>query len=169
MKELKFDSTFWFMAVIFWFFWIVVTASLRFQELLAGALIALLIAWFNNELFFRQNERSTLEVKTLLLYMRYTLHLIIAIIQANFQVALIVLNPRMPISPGMVRFSRPFKKTLNKVILANSITLTPGTLTVLVEGDDFVVHALTRKNAGEVVKWKLAQELAELEMAQEAK
>lgn len=168
MKAGKVDTSFLFMAVVFWFFWIVVTASLHLQELLTGAAIALLLTWFNGELFFRRDERALFDARTLLLYLRYTMHLIIAIIQANIQVALIVLNPRMPISPGMIRFSRPFKKNLNKVILANSITLTPGTLTVLLEGDDFVVHALTRENAREVAQWKLAEELAGVEELQEA-
>ncbi len=167
MKDVKLDLTFWFMALAFWLFWIIITGSLRFQELLVGALVAFLLTWFNHDLFFRQDERSVLDLRTLILYLRYTFHLIIAIVLANFQVAFIVLNPRMPISPGIIRFSRPYKKSLNKVILANSITLTPGTLTVLVEGEDFVVHALTRKNAGEVVEWELAKELAEIEEKQE--
>jgi len=166
MKNSRFDATFWSMAVIFWLFWVAVSASFRFQELLVGVLVALLVASFNNELFFRQRERSALNVRTLLLYLRYTLRLLLAIVQANIQVALIVLSPQMPISPGIIRFARPFKKTMNKVILANSITLTPGTLTVLLEGEDFVVHALTRENAEEVVKWKLGHELAELEMTE---
>jgi multicomponent Na+:H+ antiporter subunit E len=134
---------------------------------LVGALIALFISWLNNDLFLRRNERSVLDFRTLALYLRYTFHLVVAIVEANLQVALIVLNPKMPISPGMISFSLPYRKKLNKVILANSITLTPGTLTVLVEEENFVVHALTRKNAEEVVKWKLAKELAEIEERQE--
>jgi len=68
---------------------------------------------------------------------------------------------------GMVRFGSPMKTGLHKTILANSISLTPGTLTVLVEEEEFMVHALTRKNAEEVVTWELAEELAKIEAADE--
>ncbi len=164
----KFDRTFWGMVVSFWLFWIVITSSIQLQQLLLGGVLAFLVAWFNNDLFFREDERSVLNFSTIMLYFRYLVHLLGAIVVANMQVVAIVLDPKMPISPGMVSFTRPFKKNLNKVILANSITLTPGTLTVLVEGDDFFVHALTMRNAESVAKWELADELAELEHTQEA-
>ncbi len=163
----KFDRTFWSMFLSFWLFWIVITGSLQMQQLVLGSILAFSVAWFNNDIFFREDERSTLGVGTIMLYLRYIVHLLGAIVVANIQVVAIVLSPKMPITPGMVRFTRPFKKNLNKVILANSITLTPGTLTVLVEGDVFFVHALTYKNAENVAKWELADELAELEHTQE--
>lgn len=57
-----------------------------------------------------------------------------------------VLHPDLPISPVLVEF-RPTQKTdLGLVIHANSITLTPGTISVEVEPDRFLVHALTREN-----------------------
>jgi len=168
VKNRVYDRTFWVMALIFWAFWIIITGSLHYQQLLVGALSALFIAWYNNELLFRSDERSLLDMKALWLYFRYAFHLLIAILQANIQVVVLVLDPRMPISPGMIRFPRTFKKDLNKVILGNSITMTPGTLTVLVEEDEFVVHAITRKNAENVVEWELADELSEIEKAQES-
>lgn len=166
MRSRQYDLTFWSFVIIFWVFWIVITGSLHFQSLLLGAGMAFFVAWMNDELFFRKDERSLMDLKTMGLYLRYVFHLMVAILLANIQVAVLVLNPKMPISPGMIRFSRPFKKDLNRVILANSITLTPGTLTILVEGDEFTVHALTRKNAEDVVKWELADELAEIEHVQ---
>lgn len=167
MRSAKHDLTFWGTFITLYLFWIVITGSLQKQQLLVGAVLAFFVAWMNNDELFRKDERSLLDIKTVFLYLRYALHLIAAIVRANLQVAAIVLNPKMPISPGMIRFTRPFKKNLNKVILANSITLTPGTLTVLIDGEDFLVHALTRANAEEVVRWELAEELAEIERFQE--
>lgn len=162
-KNIRFDSTFWGSTAVLWLFWIFVAGSFHYQSLLLGLLVSLGVAWFNNELFFRQDERVLLDTKAVLLYVRYLLHLLTAIVLANLQVARVVLSPRMPISPGMVRFKRPLQTGLHKTILANSISLTPGTLTVLVEEGEFMVHALTRQNAEEVVGWELADELAQIE------
>ena len=51
-----------------------------------------------------------------------------------------VIHPMMPIEPGIVKVKTTLKSELAKLFLANSITLTPGTLTVDVKGDDFYIH-----------------------------
>jgi multicomponent Na+:H+ antiporter subunit E len=62
---------------------------------------------------------------------------------ANLAVARIILDPKLPISPSMVRFHGSQKTDLGKALYANSITLTPGTITTGVEGQEFQIHALT--------------------------
>ena len=62
---------------------------------------------------------------------------------ANVAVARIILAPRMVISPRIVVFHGSQQTDLGRVIYANSITLTPGTITIGVEGHDFEIHALT--------------------------
>jgi multicomponent Na+:H+ antiporter subunit E len=61
---------------------------------------------------------------------------------ANWQVVKIVLNPALPIDPALVRFRTQLATDLGVTIFANSITLTPGTITVQVDGGEFVIHAL---------------------------
>jgi multicomponent Na+:H+ antiporter subunit E len=63
---------------------------------------------------------------------------------ANVAVAKIILNPKLPISPLLVHYKSSQKTDLGRVIYANSITLTPGTITVRVTGDDLEIHSLTR-------------------------
>jgi len=75
--------------------------------------------------------------------------LIWQIILANIQVALVILNPGLPIEPQIIRFRLRFKNPLADFALANSITLTPGTITLDVEGDIYTVHALTGAAAAE--------------------
>jgi len=77
----------------------------------------------------------------LLLYISW---LIVRIVQASLQVAYVVIHPSLPIDPDVVRLTRPLPHNLARLTLANSITLTPGTVTLDVEGDEYVVHALTR-------------------------
>ncbi len=62
---------------------------------------------------------------------------------SNVEVARIILDPKLPISPVMVRFHASQQTDLGRAIYANSITLTPGTITTGVEGTEFEVHSLT--------------------------
>ena len=72
------------------------------------------------------------------------------IIKANIDVARRVLSPRMEINPTMVRLASSQKSDLGLVIYANSITLTPGTVSVDVEPGEILVHALSRDAAREL-------------------
>jgi len=69
------------------------------------------------------------------------------IVIANFQIAWVVLHPRLPIDPQLVSFRKHFPTPIAYFLLGNSITLTPGTVTVDLEGDEFLVHALIRSSA----------------------
>ncbi|MEE8393204.1 MAG: Na+/H+ antiporter subunit E [Rhodospirillales bacterium] len=73
--------------------------------------------------------------------------LIKEIVKANLDVALLIVNPKMPISPNMLEVKGSQKSELGQVIYANSITLTPGTVTVELEKGMFSVHALTHQAA----------------------
>jgi multicomponent Na+:H+ antiporter subunit E len=69
------------------------------------------------------------------------------IVISSLQVAYVVLHPKMPIQPRCIRFHTPLPHTLAQLTLATSITLTPGTITLDVQDDVFVVHALTEAAA----------------------
>lgn len=73
---------------------------------------------------------------------RYGWLLLGEIISANRAVMRMVLDLSFEPKPQLVKFSSGLKKERHRVVLANSITLTPGTITCLLEGDEFLVHAL---------------------------
>jgi multicomponent Na+:H+ antiporter subunit E len=62
------------------------------------------------------------------------------LIKSNIDVAFRVINPKLPINPGIVRVKTKLKSRLGRLMLANSITLTPGTLTLETKGDVFYIH-----------------------------
>ncbi len=62
---------------------------------------------------------------------------------ANVHVAKIILHPKLPIHPILVHYHSSQKTDLGRVIYANSITLTPGTITTRVQGDELEIHSLT--------------------------
>lgn len=69
------------------------------------------------------------------------------IVKANWDVAKVILQAKMPISPTVLCLEGTQKSELGNVIFANSITLTPGTVTISLESGEFMVHALTREAA----------------------
>jgi multicomponent Na+:H+ antiporter subunit E len=92
----------------------------------------------------------------------YVPWLIWQIVVASLQVAAVVLNPKMPIDPALLRFKTELPNTSAKVILGNSITLTPGTITVQIKGDEFLVHALMEASSSGIVDDSLPGEVAKL-------
>ena len=162
-NKVKLDATFWGMTSTLFIFWLIFSESLHYQEIILGLACSFAVALFNNDLFLRWEERPAINKANVVFFIRYCFQLIGAIFLANLQVAAIVLNPRMPISPGMVRFKVDVEKNLSRVVLGNSITLTPGTLTVHMEDDIYLVHALTEKNAESVINWDLAEKLGKVE------
>jgi len=76
-------------------------------------------------------------------FLLYLPWLLKEILVANISVAKVILSPSLPISPIMVVFRSTQKTDLGRVLYANSITLTPGTITTGVEGDQLEIHALT--------------------------
>lgn len=72
------------------------------------------------------------------------------VVVASLQVAYVVLHPRLPLSPRLLRLRAHYPHTLARLTLANSITLTPGTVTLDVDGDEFLVHALTETGGREL-------------------
>ncbi len=69
------------------------------------------------------------------------------IVKSNVDVARRILSPTLPISPTVIRLKASQKSELGKVIYSNSITLTPGTVSIDIDGDKIEVHALTREAA----------------------
>lgn len=132
--------------------WVVLSGKLDVIHLGAGAAIAAAIAiatrrlWALPPVFGASPTHPFADLRR----GRFVLYLLVLgweIVVSAFQVAAIVLNPRLPIEPRMLRFRSRLPHSFARLLLANSITLTPGTVTIEVEGDDFVVHALTAGTA----------------------
>ena len=88
-------------------------------------------------------DRETYPVHLSVILPRYWLWLFKEIVLANIDVTKRILAPNLPINPQLFRVKATQHNELGKVIYANSITLTPGTVTVDIDGDEFLVHALS--------------------------
>lgn len=78
---------------------------------------------------------------------RYLIWLVIEIAKCNLDVARRILDPKLPISPRLIEVQAGQKDDLGRVLYANSITLTPGTVSVETRGKTITVHALTAEAA----------------------
>ncbi len=88
------------------------------------------------------------------------------IVKSGWDVSRLILHPRLPISPTLVRFRPSQQSVVGLVTHANSITLTPGTITVEAGSEEFLVHALTRTGAEGVVDSEMDRRVSRLEAAQ---
>ena len=135
--------------VLLFLFWLLLSRTVSFQSVIVGLLVSSSVLIFCKEMHINKNETSFTSFKKIIYFFYFIIRLIIKIAKANFEVAMIVLNPTLPIEPVFIEVPMNINKTLNKVILANSITLTPGTLTVDVKDDYIIIHALTQKSCSE--------------------
>lgn len=85
------------------------------------------------------------------------------IIKSAWTVTKVVLHPRLPISPTLTVVRASQKTAAARATYANSITLTPGTLTAGVSGDEFLVHALTREGALDLESGGMDRRVAKFE------
>lgn len=85
--------------------------------------------------------------------------LVVDVVKSNFTVARIILSPSLPISPTMVTLEPPLEGQVGRATLANSITLTPSTVTLDVHRGVFKVHCLTAESARETREGDLGERL----------
>lgn len=88
--------------------------------------------------------------------------LMVQIVISGVHVARLLLSPSLPIKTSMVKFKVDFPNPHCKMILGNSITLTPGTLTVDIRGDEFIVHAISPNSYEGIASDKMPQQVLKL-------
>ena len=119
--------------------WLALTNTFQWQELSVGIFISLVLALFLNKNYLKLGL-PPLSIKRIIFFILYIFVLFIEIIKANFDVAYRVIHPKMPIKPGIIIIKTELKQDIAKMILANSITLTPGTFTLDIKGDELLIH-----------------------------
>ncbi len=126
-------------------FWILISGHFDPWHFGLGIVSCALVSYISHDLLFK-DIRSKGKAKEFINFLFYIPWLIYQIILANIHVAYLALHPRMKekIDPRIIKFPTKLKKDIAKVTFANSITLTPGTITVLIEDNNFYVHAIDR-------------------------
>lgn len=121
------------------FFWIVWNNSLDIRIWLYGLVIVIPVALlFNKGAYIFEGVKLT--PAGLFYSFQYIGVFIVALIKSNIDVIFRVLHPRLPVRPGIVRVETKLKSPMARMILANSITLTPGTFVVDIKENILYVH-----------------------------
>lgn len=156
--------------LLLWIFlmaaWLLGTGTFRMDELITGLALSLgvtvLFASFSS--LYRGIKITP---KSIVLFPVYIVVFLWEMIKSNIDVARRVLTPSLPINPGIVQVKTKLETPLAKLVLANSITLTPGTLTMDVKDGSLFIHWIDVKaeniqEATEKVSWKFEKILKEI-------
>jgi multicomponent Na+:H+ antiporter subunit E len=142
-------------------FWLLLSGIYTPFLIGAGLATALAVALLARRMEILDREGHPIHVA--LAALAYWPWLVKEIVKSGWQVSRIILDPDLPVSPTLVRF-RPSQKTaVGLATHANSITLTPGTITVDASHDEFLVHALTREGAQGVVASEMDRRASRLD------
>lgn len=135
------------MLLLFFCAWIIFNGRITVEILIFGAVISALVFGFICKFMDYSVEKEKGFYKKFLYLVGYALVLVKEIIVANMQVVHMIWTRKEVVEPVIVKFRVNLKTELARVILANSITLTPGTITVLLEENEYTVHCLDKSLA----------------------
>lgn len=135
------------MYLLLFILWVIFNGKLNLEIVLFGVVISTLMYLFICKFMDYSPKTEVRIMKNFFRGIRYVYVLICEIFKANFHVMHLILSPKLEVEPTMAYFKTKLKKESSKVALANSITLTPGTITVTLEGDEYCVHCLDKELA----------------------
>lgn len=148
-------------ALVLFVFWLVLSGYFTPFLMSAGALTAVAVVLVGRRMQLIDREGHPIHLGWRAL--GYWPWLLKEIVKSAWTVACIIVHPRLPISPQLVRVKTSQKTSVGVVTYANSITLTPGTISVDVKRGEIVVHALTRENAAELLEGEMDRRVARFE------
>lgn len=120
--------------------WLLLAPQFEMSSLLLGMFISLIIVLFTYE---KGESKTTQPIRLFKAHLGFYVVLLIEIFKANIDVARIVLSKKMDIQPHYLNYQPSISSHYVAVLLANAITLTPGTLSVDYDEHGYVIHALT--------------------------
>lgn len=144
-------------------FWILLSGQFHFILLVSGVVSSLFVAYISHDLLFGKVDILSLIIKTFRFF-KYLPWLLWQIVVANFDILYRTLHPGMKIEPLVIRFKTDLKTDKGITILANSITLTPGTVTMVANKDgEFIVHAIAKGPADSLLSGQMQAKVKEIE------
>ena len=149
-------------ALIMFAFWIFLSGKFSLILLLSGLISSLLVSYMSNDLLIGNGDMKLGFIRTIR-FIRFLPWLLWQIVLANIDLAIRTLHPKMPINPMLINFKNNLKTDLGMVILANSITLTPGTVTIDVNENEFLVHVISEKAAQSLISGEMQARVKKIE------
>jgi len=151
-------------------FWLVMSSMFHVPQITQGVLSVITVLAINYSLKrykFFENEMDDIGTLRFHYASVYPIWLLKEIVKSGFHVAWVILSPSTPIQTYVLTFRVKLPSAHAKMILGNSITLTPGTLTIDIEGDEFTVHALTPDSFSGIINDEMPRKVLKLFEAEE--
>jgi multicomponent Na+:H+ antiporter subunit E len=121
--------------------WCALTWNFGPENLVAGSIVAVLVGLMFGKRFLDEPLKIFNPLRWIYMFL-YAFVFLFEMAKANLQVAYLVLHPKMPIHPGIIRVKTGIQSELGRTFLANSITLTPGTFTIDIKEDILYIHCI---------------------------
>ena len=152
-----FSASLFLKAMALFVFWVFLSASFEWIHLGLGLIFSFAVAWINS-------DRSPF-VPKFRLWLRAPLYLpwlFYKIIQSSLHLSKLILHPALPIAPQLISVESKLNHHAAVVLLGNSITLTPGTVTVEVDRNKLIVHALDKVLSESVTSKQIESKIADI-------
>ena len=151
------------MFFILFFLWVIFNGKVTWEIAFFGLGIATATEWFMCR-FMNYSPKVTIRlIKNLLPILKYVTVLVMEVVKANLQVITLIFSTKYEVEPQIIHFKSKLKSDAAKVTLANSITLTPGTITVSQEGENYTVLCLDKEFSKGIENSTFVQLLEEME------
>lgn len=151
------------MYLVFLLIWIIFNEKLNLEILLFGLAISAVMLAFMCKFMGYSMKKELKFYKRIPGMLCYVWALIKEILAANLSVCHLILSEEEEIDPALVEFRADLETPVGRALYANAITLTPGTITVTLEDDTYMVHCLDESMATGLADAKLERMLHELE------
>ena len=133
-------------AIVLFLLWLVLSASYNLIHVATGAVVACLVVWLSPSGSAHVKRFSWLALLT------YVPWLFGRIMKSGFHVSRLILDPSLPIAPELIHHKTNLRSDGELVVLGNSLTLTPGTITVEIKPGELIVHALDAASSDDLTR-----------------
>ncbi len=140
-------------------FWLVISGSLAPADLAAGLVIATILGVWSAGLLWA-GDPPALPLRRWPAFISYLGRLAVYVVAAATHVGRIVFDPRLPVEPRLILHRVTLRRPLARMVFAQSVTLMPGTVTVDVRGDIFLIHCLDEHSARRILSGELERRIA---------
>ena len=154
------------MFVVFFALWVVFNGKLNAEIAIFGVVLSAVVYLFSCKFLGYSLEQDKKLFKLLPAAVKYLWLLICEIVKSNMALIRVVYSRKIEVKPQLVTFSTPLKGTF-KSVLADCITVTPGTISVLSEDDKLTVHALDKSFAEGIEDTDFQKQLLEMQKKEE--
>ena len=152
------------MLIVYMILWFVFNERVTLELTVIGLIVCLIVDLFSFRILGKgRRKKPGTYLRLIAGGARYVWNLLLEIFRCNAAVIRLILSPSLEIEPELHTFTTKLKTDVARVVLANSITLTPGTITCSLENDKFVVHALDSTLGEGVESTDFEKRLLELE------